>query len=1123
MNETEQLALETIPTGGPKEVLTEQATNDPEIPEGISVEPSPNPEETVETVVDETEDLFPEEELVPEYVSEDNDNPLADLGGVTSGYNEESETFELINPEADFSELPLFANSFFEGEPTPGMVNLAKNMGMPVGKLLKYLSDNAEDIPFFGDIVKAHNLQRRKREELQDSITRITDDKTLTPEERQAKLAKIVEEEGVTYGDDLNLIYLDGKEDINAITKEVFEDPQLNEGMIGNWRVLGTKDGKVDPKNRKIPEDAGIEEVIAYIAKRYEGVIKSESGGVDNLNHQLMSQIADLTLLTDKKALQRILANKPGEIPPMPYILAMRDLYNIEARRLSSYIDDLNVPGGDSAEAVLKAREQFEIVANLQLKISGIKTNLARGLSSLRRESGFGPDGQIVQTRGRPDTWQYKKSEMEDPKVDPKTIDQQNLLNQLDAVGGKENLINFFKQWQSLPEKHRYGFQKKFYQYSKEGKLPQFFEKANEFWINALLSSPVTHARNLIGNSLMLFKHASEKYAIGAVNSTLDMVGINTGGVKFDEAHASAGAMFMALVESLSASYKVVTKGDKPGQLNQSSKFDTNVRPRQWSAESFGYNAPESALDPNAPLIAHMFHRLGQTINFPTGMLQAEDTFFKVLAQRYDITLQAHRSAKGKGLSGDDYTNYVAEFVTDPPEDALLKSQKTADYLTFQEELGQTAKSAQKFIQSTPGRWFLPFFKTPFNIAKVTFKDGSPLGLFSSEVRRKIKSGTPEEREEALARMATGSLMIFGSMWFADSQFTTDDGQVVDRFTAGNLKSEWRDSDKRVLRNIDRRQNRPEYSIAVVNDDGKVEYVPIRGMEPFSSWIMIGLDLRKIMNNPEIYSDNEDAVTKVLISATMAMQNALINKTFATGADQFFKVAFEPERYGKDWFKQMMLGFVPNALKQMGKINDPVLRQTMTLLEDLKKGIPFMRSSLNPYMDLHGNELEEWQSGGESFWNPIASKEFKPERLTNLQKEWQMLGAGPNLPKPYFSYEGVNIDLREMEKGPEIYHELQLAFAKDYNIHIEKWMRGNSASAKYYRRNVNRFKESNGQDLEARDRAVSIVNDLVQKRRKGVIKMYIGAFAKNYKHGFDLQQHYIDEKKKQFNLNRKYK
>ena len=42
MNEVEELALDSLATGGPKEVLTEQANNNPEVP---SVEPSAISEE----------------------------------------------------------------------------------------------------------------------------------------------------------------------------------------------------------------------------------------------------------------------------------------------------------------------------------------------------------------------------------------------------------------------------------------------------------------------------------------------------------------------------------------------------------------------------------------------------------------------------------------------------------------------------------------------------------------------------------------------------------------------------------------------------------------------------------------------------------------------------------------------------------------------------------------------------------------------------------------------------------------------------------------------------------------------------------------------------------------------
>ena len=47
MNEVEELALDSVASGGPKEVLTEQANNNPDVPEVDPVDTSALPKETV--------------------------------------------------------------------------------------------------------------------------------------------------------------------------------------------------------------------------------------------------------------------------------------------------------------------------------------------------------------------------------------------------------------------------------------------------------------------------------------------------------------------------------------------------------------------------------------------------------------------------------------------------------------------------------------------------------------------------------------------------------------------------------------------------------------------------------------------------------------------------------------------------------------------------------------------------------------------------------------------------------------------------------------------------------------------------------------------------------------------
>ena len=75
----------------------------------------------------------------------------------------------------------------------------------------------------------------------------------------------------------------------------------------------------------------------------------------------MLDQLADMVMLSDEKALQRILSTKPGDMLPLPYIRAMQFMYNAENARLDALIQ--KVMDEDSTVNVFNAREQFEVVA----------------------------------------------------------------------------------------------------------------------------------------------------------------------------------------------------------------------------------------------------------------------------------------------------------------------------------------------------------------------------------------------------------------------------------------------------------------------------------------------------------------------------------------------------------------------------------------------------------------------------------------------------------------------------------------------------------------------------------------------------------------------------------------
>mgnify|MGYP001493133337 CR=1 FL=1 len=57
-------------------------------------------------------------------------------------------------------------------------------------------------------------------------------------------------------------------------------------------------------------------------------------------------------------------------------------------------------------------------------------------------------------------------------------------------------------------------------------------------------------------------------------------------------------------------------------------------------------------------------------------MLEFEDNFFKVMAQRQFIYENAMRTGRQKGLNGDALAHHIAEFVTNPPANMFSQNER---------------------------------------------------------------------------------------------------------------------------------------------------------------------------------------------------------------------------------------------------------------------------------------------------------------------------------------------------------------------------------------------------------------------------------------------------------------
>jgi len=1079
MNEVEELALDSVASGGPEEVLTEQANNNPDVPEVDPVETTALPEET------------PQDPVINEIIQPEVETSLINKN-------------EPI-PFAPFEDSP-FAYDFHNNEE----YMMASSLGFrSVKDLIEALKDNGQELPLVGGWFKERQKLLEKKKKFEENTNKILDDKTLTSQEQADLIKKELKEQGITYGDEANTILLvegDGSKIVNDITKQVYDDPRVNNGILGGNRVYGAKG------DRKFPDDLDIEKYISYVANVYEAGIKAQSGGVDVLTTKAMRQLGDLTLLTDSSLERNLLSLRSGQLPDLPTIFAMRDIFNIETLKLDKMINDLDTNAG--AEDFLNVREQLELVANLQAKISGVKTDIGRALRSFQEPSRYGPDGQLIQVTGRPmekidpetgdvieEGFKFKKSEQTDVVEEP--LDSQlDLRNMIDRMGGEENLNRFFQAYKTMPHKHgKLKLIKDFHKYGNNAdrvdgvnQLGMFLDNISEYWINSLLSGTVTHTRNMLGNFLMLTKEVAEDYVIGAVNTTLRREGI-----QFSDVHASAGAMVMTFLEAGMNGVQTYKTGIKPSQISDTSKIDVNRKGNRISGASWEANE-------NTPLLGLMIDGAGKVINFPTDMLDVEDTFFKVMAQRYLISMKARKSARAKGLTGDEALDYVTEFIVDPPESALKESRKGADYLVFQQEIEGIAKGLGR-ARDIPGfRYLIPFFKTPYNISRVAFKDGTPLGLVTKEQRDIFLNGTREEKQKQYARWGTSAGLLFYGMYMASQEviIEDDDGAKIElpKATSNLRPDQFGDKNIRGYNEILTDRGVTSYSLYRGNDEnGNPKYRSVRGLEPFSSIFGLGVDLHNIWADPDLYgSDYEAEAMEVTMGVISALANSVSNKSFTQTIDSTFDVLqgdINLENFGT----KMATSFVPAIIRQIGDLQDPVSRQALTLLDEFARRVPYVRKSSPPKYDLEGNIRPRYVSAV----SPIPIQKVDKKSFSKLFKnEWSVFGRAPEVMTNKIR---TNFGIGELEiKDKFLLDEVHKNFIKEYKTYMELLLSGNFL----YQQNKQRWIESNYTDIEARDFAMAEVNNIVSDMRARVIDMMYW-MPMNYEHGLKLKK-LIDEK-----------
>ncbi len=677
-----------------------------------------------------------------------------------------------------------------------------------------------------------------------------------------------------------------------------------------------------------IPNEDNVIDVLQVASNKFAGKINEAKRG--EITQAATRQLADLIGVGESKLKAAILDRRPGNIIQLEgmgaaeTMLAARDLLITEASKLDVLAKKINVDGDDSAANLLAFKKQATLLANLQANIKGSQTETARALAQFN-----------IPTR------EADASEL-------KNIDINNILNE---YGGESSVKQMVSSYLALKE----GSQRLKYTNTLGGPAKKTFNAMYEAWINIILSSPISHAKNIIGAALTSLNYVVDTAGAAAIGSVRRGITGKEDGVRFGEVRAALFASMANINENWSLAAQAY-KGENT--TLQGSKIDyERTRTRAFSAEGF---EASGFLGQFANIAGNIF-TLGRV---PTKMLGFEDAFFKVSANRMALYKRAYREAivQGKDTDVETMSDFIADYVYNPPVEATIEGETTAKYITLQSELGPNLKAAQTLARTPFVRWFVPFFKTPANAFKYA-TEHTPAGMLLKNMRDDVKAGGAR-KDMALAKMSIGTAAMMATYsLIAEGRLTG--GGPEDRDLKATLY----------------RQGWKPYSVKFGD-----EYISIRGLEPFSTIMMIMGDIGDLMNTglngKNLLDLNAEEVEKLVYTTMASIGYSLTNKTMMQGFANFIDTIRNPQYKGKKTFEQFIASAVPTVIANVNKSYvDGVLRDTRSTLDAIKARTPGLSKTLKPRRDLYGRKIINSGAFGPDIISPFYKSTHKPNAV----------------------------------------------------------------------------------------------------------------------------------------------
>ena len=544
-----------------------------------------------------------------------------------------------------------------------------------------------------------------------------------------------------------------------------------------------------------------------------------------------------------------------------------------------------------------------------------------------------------------------------------------------------------------------------------------------------LLSSPTTHARNIIGNTLTALSAPVERMAAAGVSA------VRGGDTEFGEAYQLLLGTFGSFTDAIRLAKKTYQTGDT---LYGTTKLDEQANVNQVPSDVSQYT--------NNPL-RKGWDWVYNKLMLPGKALLAEDEFFKTLAFNGEMRAQAYRTARSEGRSGQELTDRIDELLAGPNQQKILdkvnddllragddgdptplfqatmaaeervfydmytRSTQFAQYQTFTDPLKTDfAKGVGKLQRNPFVKLVVPFYRTPVNILAYA-TERSILGPITKQFREDWAAGGAR-RDLAEARMAMGSttsLVIGGMVW---NGMLTGTGPSNYELRKTYEADGWQRS-----------------SIKMGS-----KWVSYQGFDPFSTQMAVLTNMVDAYRYATTDKQRENRATIVIV----AFAEAVKDRSFMQGISDFIDMFDRMKEGGMSRFGTTLgpsflpaSGLARNLNKNMPFIGDKTKRNTRgpdwltTVQNEMKMYAPYFFDPLPPQVDMFGKEQKYNEPYG---FDPVSPFMFSQFGEYTAATELSRNAVPVSQVKPIVSLKGIKIDTMIMgdDRGPGwVYYELQ--------------------------------------------------------------------------------------------------